>query len=68
MKSKLFSLTIAIVFVTCSSAVYAANIKVGASLPLTGGFAVPGKKHLEGYEMCIDMINSKGGWLGRRWN
>ncbi len=66
MNSKLFSSTIATILLTCSSLVFAANIKVGASLPLTGGFAVPGKKHLEGYEMCINMINAKGGWLGRQ--
>ncbi len=46
--------------------VFAANpIKIGASMPLTGNFAVPGSKHLEGYEMCVDMINDNGGWLGR---
>ena len=41
------------------------SIKIGASMPLTGNFAVPGSKHLEGYEMCVDMINENGGWLGR---
>ena len=40
------------------------SIKIGASMPLTGNFAVPGSKHLEGYEMCVDMINAGGGWLG----
>ena len=28
------------------------TIKIGASMPLTGNFAVPGTKHLEGYQMC----------------
>ncbi len=42
-----------------------ADIKIGASMPLTGNFAVPGSKHLEGYKMCVDMINSNGGWLGK---
>jgi len=43
----------------------AGTIKIGASMPLTGMFAVPGSKHLEGYQMCVDMINDNGGWLGR---
>jgi len=29
-------------------------------------FAVPGSKHLEGYKMCVDMINRNGGWLGKK--
>ncbi len=45
--------------------VLADSIKIGASMPLTGNFAVPGSKHLEGYQMCVDMINENGGWLGR---
>ena len=40
-----------------------ATIKIGASMPLTGNFAVPGSKHLEGYQMCVDIINRHGGWL-----
>mgnify|MGYP006263744751 FL=1 len=28
-----------------------ASIKIGASMPLTGNFPVPGSKHIEGYEM-----------------
>ena len=35
-------------------------------MPLTGMFAVPGSKHLEGYQMCVDMINANGGWLGQQ--
>ncbi len=45
--------------------VVADSIKIGASMPLTGNFAVPGSKHLEGYQMCVDMINENGGWLGQ---
>ena len=41
-------------------------IKIGASLPLTGNFSVSGQKHLEGYKLCIDLINEKGGLLGRQ--
>lgn len=41
-------------------------IKIGSSLPLTGGFAITGQKHKEGFEMCIDKINENGGIMGRQ--
>lgn len=41
-------------------------IKIGASLPLTGGFAINGQKHRDGYQLCVDLINEKGGLLGRQ--
>lgn len=40
-------------------------IKIGASLPLTGGFSINGEKHRDGYQLCVDLINEKGGLLGR---
>lgn len=40
-------------------------IVIGASLPMTGGFSVNGVKHKEGYELCVDMINERGGLLDR---
>ena len=40
-------------------------IKIGASMPLTGGFAIPGQKHTDGYQLCVDLINERGGLLGR---
>ncbi|MEL6271138.1 MAG: amino acid ABC transporter substrate-binding protein [Chloroflexota bacterium] len=40
-------------------------ILIGASLPLTGGFSIPGSKHMEGYELCVDHLNETGGLLGR---
>ncbi|WP_420006438.1 amino acid ABC transporter substrate-binding protein [Arenibacterium sp. LLYu02] len=43
-----------------------AAIKIGASLPLTGGFSVAGAKHQQGYELCVDLINERGGILGRK--
>ncbi len=36
-----------------------------SSLPLTGDFAIPGSKHGDGYQFCIDEINRVGGLLGR---
>ena len=65
MKIKKLLLTALTLFFSFS--LYAANtIKIGASMPLTGMFAVPGSKHLEGYKMCVDMINQNGGWLGKK--
>ena len=40
-------------------------ILIGASLPLTGGFAIPGQKHADGYQLCVDQINARGGLLDR---
>ncbi len=37
-------------------------IKIGASLPLTGGFSINGQKHKDGYEMCVFFFNDKG-WI-----
>ena len=39
-------------------------VVIGASLPITGGFAVNGQKHKDGYELCVDLINKSGGLLG----
>ena len=40
-------------------------ILFAASLPLTGDFAIPGSKHADGYQFCVDEINAAGGLLGR---
>lgn len=42
----------------------AAEIKIGASLPLTGAFSIAGVKHEQGYELCVDLINERGGING----
>ena len=44
--------------------VWAEPVKIGASLPMTGGLAINGQKHKAGYELCIDLINQAGGLLG----
>ena len=54
----------AAMFVTAFTADAADPIKIGSSLPLTGGLSVPGQKHKEGYELCFDLINQKGGING----
>ena len=47
-----------------SAQIAAAEVVFGASLPLTGGLAINGQKHQEGYELCMELINAKGGLLG----
>jgi branched-chain amino acid transport system substrate-binding protein len=41
-------------------------IVLAASVPLTGDFQVPGTKHRDGYQICVDLINERGGLLGRQ--
>jgi branched-chain amino acid transport system substrate-binding protein len=40
-------------------------IKIGASLPLTGDFSEPGVAAQQGYQIWQQLINDKGGLLGR---
>jgi branched-chain amino acid transport system substrate-binding protein len=40
-------------------------IRIGVSLPLTGDFAIAGAKHRDGFQLCVDLINQRGGLLGR---
>ncbi len=40
-------------------------IRIGLSVPLTGDLAIAGTKHRDGYQLCVDLINQKGGLLGR---
>lgn len=41
------------------------EIVFAASVPLTGEFSIPGTKHRDGYQLCLDIINDRGGLLGR---
>ena len=41
-------------------------IKIGASLSLTGTYGKIGIHQKEGYEVCADDLNAKGGLLGRK--
>ncbi len=43
----------------------AGEYKIGVVEPLTGPLAGEGKRHLEGYEIVRDMINERGGVMGR---
>ena len=41
-------------------------IKIGASMSVTGTYAKPGSYQKEGYDVCIDELNGRGGLLGRK--
>src|SRR5688500_11389482 len=43
-----------------------APIRIGASLSLTGTYAKPGGYQKEGYDICVEEVNAKGGLLGRK--
>jgi branched-chain amino acid transport system substrate-binding protein len=40
--------------------------KIGVLEPLTGPLAFEGKRHLEGYEVMRDLINDRGGVMGKK--
>ncbi len=40
--------------------------KIGLLEPLTGPLAFEGKRHLDGYEVMRDMINERGGVMGKK--
>jgi len=40
--------------------------KIGVLEPLTGPLAGEGKRHLEGFEIVRDMINERGGVMGKK--
>ncbi len=40
--------------------------KIGILEPLTGPLAFEGKRHLEGYQIMMEMINSRGGVMGKK--
>lgn len=52
--------------VLLTGAAHAEDLRIGASLPLTGNFSVAGQKHQQGYEHCVNLINERGGILGRQ--
>lgn len=41
-------------------------IIAATSLPLTGEFSIPAELHRNGYQLCVDLINERGGVLGRQ--
>jgi branched-chain amino acid transport system substrate-binding protein len=54
------------VTLTAAPAPAQAPLKIGASLSLTGTYAKPGTYQKEGYELCAEEANARGGVLGRK--
>src|SRR5262249_58159973 len=40
--------------------------KIGVLEPLTGNLAFEGKRHMEGLEVVRDLINERGGGMGKK--
>src|SRR5204863_10100511 len=53
-------------WITSSARAQGADYKIGVLEPLTGPLAFEGKRHLEGYEIMRDMINERGGVMGKK--
>ena len=60
--------TLAVAAVLCGAlpALAQAPIRIGASLSLTGTYGKIGSYQKEGYELCAEDLNKKGGILGRK--
>lgn len=69
MLTKIFSIILQILIITlfandCSSET--GPIRIGVSLPLTGPLSINGNSLVRGYYWWVDIINQKGGLLGRK--
>jgi len=65
----LASLVVSLLVVVAVAAVthgQSGEYKIGVLEPLTGPLAGEGKRHLEGYEIVRDMINARGGVMGKK--
>src|SRR5467141_19227 len=64
-----FALAAVLVTLTALAAVtygQSGEYKIGVLEPLTGPLAGEGKRHLEGFEIVRDMINERGGVMGKK--
>ncbi|MBI3576206.1 MAG: amino acid ABC transporter substrate-binding protein [Gammaproteobacteria bacterium] len=51
---------------TATVAAQAADVVVGTSVALSGKYARTGQEQLQGFQMWVDEVNSRGGLLGRK--
>jgi branched-chain amino acid transport system substrate-binding protein len=65
-KARLGALLAATALLGCTAAAGAQELRIGASISLTGTYAKPGKYTQEGYLLCEKDINDKGGLLGKK--
>src|SRR5919198_5072897 len=64
-----FALAVLVLTLTAVAAVshgQSGEYKIGVLEPLTGPLAGEGKRHLEGFEIVRDMINERGGIMGKK--
>src|SRR5207245_7149714 len=64
-----FALAAILITLTAVTAVVqgqSGDYKIGVLEPLTGPLAGEGKRHLEGFEIVRDMINDRGGVMGKK--
>ncbi|HEY7648997.1 MAG TPA: ABC transporter substrate-binding protein [Methylomirabilota bacterium] len=71
MRTRAAALTVAVaILIALSSGSGAQSLsgeyKIGVLEPLTGPLAGEGKRHLEGFEIVRDLINERGGVMGKR--
>jgi branched-chain amino acid transport system substrate-binding protein len=71
MRHRSITLTVAIVVLIAlcrggEGQALSGEYKIGVLEPLTGPLAGEGKRHLEGFEIVRDMINERGGVMGKR--
>jgi branched-chain amino acid transport system substrate-binding protein len=70
MRTKLWTLVCAVAGAVLIAGVLPAAaqapIRIGASLSLTGTYAKPGQYQREGYDLCAEEANQKGGLLQRK--
>jgi branched-chain amino acid transport system substrate-binding protein len=71
MRHRSITLTVAIVVLIAlcrggEGQALSGEYKIGVLEPLTGPLAGEGKRHLEGFEIVRDLINERGGIMGKR--
>lgn len=59
-------LTLAVVVLGARGQTPSGEYKIGVLEPLTGPLSNEGKRHLDGYEVMRDLINGRGGVMGRK--
>jgi branched-chain amino acid transport system substrate-binding protein len=64
--TRLGALLVAISLVGWTTLVHGQELRVGASISLTGTYAKPGTYTQEGYLLCEKELNDKGGVLGKK--
>jgi len=54
------------IFFVCGYSFTADSVLIGLNVPLTGSYSQQGEDELKAYKLAIDMLNEKGGILGKK--